>query len=256
MSADPAHAKERDEATVRSWQDRIDAAVRAVTDADTGVETALKAAVVDSGPLVGGRGFNGRAMGDVEKYEALAAEDALRRLSRGEHLSRRELAELERTFRDNSHDEAFSRTLLDDLGAAGTITLTNELNDLIHVKGGPGTGTYSTIESGLADTLATATRDTDSAWYRHWRTSMRHAGTAHYATDAQGERLDKAVGYQSLVTLMGKGHGYSPAMLENLTDDMIAAERRDPGIWRLKGEYSGRHGAGSPTTRWTARWAS
>ncbi|GGW76433.1 hypothetical protein GCM10010503_62780 [Streptomyces lucensis JCM 4490] len=242
VSADPAHAKERDEATVRSWQDRIDAAVRAVTDADTGVETALKAAVVDSGPLVGGRGFNGRAMGDVEKYEALAAEDALRRLSRGEHLSRRELAELERTFRDNSHDEAFSRTLLDDLGAAGTITLTNELNDLIHVKGGPGTGTYSTIESGLADTLATATRDTDSAWYRHWRTSMRHAGTAHYATDAQGERLDKAVGYQSLVTLMGKGHGYSPAMLENLTDDMIAAERRDPGIWRLKGEYSGRHG--------------
>lgn len=242
VGADPAHVKEPDEATVRSWQDRVDAAVRAVTDADTGVETALAAVVVDSDPLVGGHGFNGRALGDVERYEALSAEETLGRLGRGEHLSPRELAELRRTFRDNAHDEAFSRTLLDDLGAAGTITLTNELNDLIHVRGGPGTGTYSTIESGLADTLATATRDTGSAWYRRWRSAMRHAGTGHYATDAQGERMDKAVGYQSLVTLMHKGHGYSPKMLEDLTDDMIAAERRDPGIWQLKHGYSGRRG--------------
>ncbi|MFF2199070.1 hypothetical protein [Streptomyces sp. NPDC058145] len=242
VSADPTHTKEPDESSVRSWQDRVDAAVRAVTDADTGVETALAAVVVDSDPLVGGRGFNGRALGDIEKYEALAAEETLSRLSRGGHLSQRELTELQRTFRDNSGDEAFSRTLLDDLGAAGTITLTNELNDLIHVRGGPGSGTYSTIESGLADTLATATRDTDSRWYKHWRASMRHAGIEHYATDAQGERMDKAVGYQSLVTLMHKGHGYAPKMLENLTDDMIAAERRDPGVWQLKHEYSGRHG--------------
>ncbi|MGW0284120.1 hypothetical protein ACWDXT_13510 [Streptomyces sp. NPDC003236] len=242
VSADPAHAKEPDESSVRHWQDRVDAAVRAVTDADTGVETALAAVVVDSDPLAGGRGFNGRALGDVEKYEALAAEETLGRLSRGEHLSQRELAELQRAFRDNSGDEAFSQTLLDDLGAAGTITLTNELNDLIHVRGGPGSGSYSTIESGLADTLATATRDTGSPWYRHWRASMRHAGVEHYATDAQGERLDKAVGYQSLVNLMHHGHGYAPKMLENLTDDMIAAERRDSGIWRLKHEYGGRHG--------------
>ncbi|MEU4036095.1 hypothetical protein [Streptomyces collinus] len=242
VSADPAHGKEPDEASVRSWQDRIDAAVRAVTDADAGVETALAAVVVDADPLAGGRGFNGRALGDVEKYEALAAEDALGRLGRGGRLSRHDLAELERTFRDNSGDEAFSRTLLDDLGAAGTITLTNELNDLVHVRGGASAGAYATIESGLADTLATATRDTRSPWYRHWRAAVRRAGTRHYATDAQGERLDKAVGYQSLVTLMSKGHGYAPRMLEDLTDDMIAAERREPGIWRLKDAYSGGHG--------------
>ncbi|MDX2597982.1 MULTISPECIES: hypothetical protein [Streptomyces] len=242
VSADPEHAKEPDEATVRSWQDRIDAAVRAVTDADAGVETALAAVVVDADPSAGGRGFNGRALGDVEKYEALAAEDALGRLGRGGHLSRHDLAELERTFRDNSGDEAFSRTLLDDLGAAGTITLTNELNDLVHVRGGASAGTYATIESGLANTLATATRDTHSPWYRHWRAAVRRAGVRHYATDAQGERLDKAVGYQSLVTLMSRGHGYAPRMLEDLTDDMIAAERREPGIWRLKDTYSGGHG--------------
>ncbi|MFF5018582.1 hypothetical protein [Streptomyces sp. NPDC001165] len=240
VSADGEH--DADAESVRAWQDRIDKAVRDVTDADTGVQLALTAAVVDSDPLVGGRGFNGRAMGDVERYEALEAEGALERLSAGRPLSGRELTELQRLFRDNSDDEVFSRTLLDDLGAAGTIRLTNELNDLIHVRGGSAVGAYASIETGLADTLATATRDTDSAWYKRWRAAMRHAGVEHYATDAQGERLDKAVGYQSLVTLMERGHGYAPGMLENLTDDMIAAEKRDPGIWRMKGGYSGERG--------------
>ncbi|WP_257033343.1 hypothetical protein [Streptomyces sp. Ag109_G2-15] len=231
---------EHDESAVRSWQDRIDKAVRDVTDADAGVQLALTAAVVDSDPLVGGRGFNGRAMGDVEKYEALEAEGALEKLTAGRPLSPRELTELQRLLRDNSDDEVFSRTLLDDLGAGGTIRLTNELNDLIHVRGGA--AAYSTIETGLADALATATRDTDSSWYQHWRAAMRHAGVEHYGTDAQGERLDKAVGYQSLVTLMERGHGYAPEMLEDLTDDMIAAERKEPGIWRLKAEYGGQRG--------------
>ncbi|MFL4948730.1 hypothetical protein ACJ6WE_15450 [Streptomyces sp. MMS24-I31] len=231
-----------DDAAVRSWQDRLDKAVRDVTDADTGVRIALAAVVADSDVLAGGRGFNGKALGDIEKYEAEPAEQMLAKLSKGAHLSRAELAELERAFRDNSDDEAFSRTLLDGLGAAGTIRLTNELNDLIHVRGGHGASTYSTIETGLADTLAKATRDTNSQWYRHWRAGMQHAGVERYATGAQGARLDKAVGYQSLVTLMRKGHGYGRGMLENLTDDMITAEKREPGIWHLKGAYAGRNG--------------
>ncbi|MFG2607372.1 hypothetical protein ACGFT2_28085 [Streptomyces sp. NPDC048514] len=243
--ADRGHADGDHASAVHSWQDRIDKAVRDVTDADTGVRIALAAVVVDSGPLVGGRGFNGRAIGDVEKYEALDVEKALARLSRGERLSGSALAELERTFRDNADDEAFSRTLLDDLGAEGTIRLTNQLNDLMHVRGGrsgPLLWSCSAIESGLADSLATATRNTDSDWYRQWRADMRHAGVERFATAEQAARLDQAVGYQSLVTLMRHGHGCAPAMLENLTDDMIAAERREPGIWRLKGDYAGRHG--------------
>jgi hypothetical protein len=243
--ADQPHVDRDQASAVRSWQDRIDKAVRDVTDADTGVRIALAAVVVDSGPLVGGRGFNGRAMGDVEKYEALDAEKALARLGRGDRLSGRELAGLERTFRDNADDEAFSRTLLDDLGAEGTIRLANQLNDLMHLRGGQSGAllrSYSVIESGLADSLATATRHTDSDWYRQWRADMRDAGVERFSTAEQAARLDQAVGYQSLVTLMRHGHGYAPGMLADLTDDMIAAERRDPGIWRLKGEYAGRHG--------------
>ncbi|MGV9341023.1 hypothetical protein [Streptomyces sp. NPDC003688] len=226
-----------DDSAVRSWQDRIDHAVRAVSDADEGVRLALSAAV-DGGS---DRGFNGSARGDVEQYEALAAEGPLERLSRGGRLTPAELAELRRAFRDNAGDETFSRMILDDLGPAGAVRLTNELNDLLHgPRGVPGLSpTYSALESGLADSLATATRDTGSAWYRHWRADMRRAGVQRRATDAQGERLDKALGYQSLVTLMRAGHGYSPRMLENLTDDLIAAERRRPGIWQTRGEYAG-----------------
>lgn len=227
---------------VQSWQDRIDKAVRDVTDADTGVRIALQAVVTDSSPIAGGKGFNGEAKGDIEKYEGEAAERALDRLRKGERLSDRELAELERTFRDNGDDPAFSRTLLDGLGAEGTLRLTNELNDLIHARNDGHADHYAKIETGLAHALASATRDTGSPWYEGWREDMREAGVVRYATDAQGARLDKAVGYQSLVTLMQKGDGYAPGMLADLTDDMIAAEKKDPGVWRLKHEYSGERG--------------
>ncbi|MFJ3210120.1 hypothetical protein [Streptomyces flaveolus] len=225
---------------VQSWQDRINKAVRDVTDADTGVQIALQAVVIDSSVIAGGKGFNGEAKSDIEKYEGEAAEKALEKLRTGGRLSDKEIAELERTFRDNSDDPAFSRTLLDGLGAEGTLTLTNELNDLIHVQGGDRAARYSTIETGLANALASATKDTKSSWYEGWREDMREAGVERHGTDAQGARLDKAVGYQSLVTLMQKGHGYSPDMLGDLTDDMIAAEKKDPGIWQLKHEYAGK----------------
>ncbi|MHB9859753.1 hypothetical protein [Streptomyces sp. YIM S03343] len=230
--------EDADHGPVDHWQERLDKAVRDVADADEGVRIALAGAVVDSGALVGGRGFNGGAMGDIEKYEAGEAEGLLGRLAAGRSLSHRQLTELQRLFRDNEGDEAFSRTVLDDLGAGGTIRLTNELNDLMHT-GAAAAGDYASIEMGLADSLATATKDTKSDWYRDWRAEMRKAGVGHYATEAQGAYLDKAVGYQSLVTLMEKGHGYSPSMLGDLTDDMIAAERKEPGMWRLKGDYSG-----------------
>ncbi|MGH1556257.1 hypothetical protein ACRAWF_44385 [Streptomyces sp. L7] len=81
---------------VQAWQDRIAKAVRDVTDADTGVRIALAGVVVDSELLAGGRGFNGRAMGDVEQYEAEEADQYLEKLGRGGELTDAQLAELEK----------------------------------------------------------------------------------------------------------------------------------------------------------------
>ncbi|MGW7266949.1 hypothetical protein [Streptomyces sp. NPDC054842] len=239
-SPDAGHAQ-RVCTSTSSWQDSLDRAVRAVADADRGVGIALKAVTVDSDVLDGTcDGFNSRARGDIEKYEAEAADAIALRLNSGAELSDRDVAELRRTFRDNGQDKAFSRTFLDGLGAGGTIRMTNRLNDLIHVRGGKGARDFSVIESGLARTLATATKDTKSKWYGEWRGEMRKAGVERYETDFQGARLDKVRGYQSLVTLMQKGDGYAPQFLKDLGDDIISAEKRDPDVWDLKGGYSGK----------------
>jgi hypothetical protein len=237
---DAGHAQRACTST-SSWQDSLDRAVRAVADADRGLEIALKAVTVDSDVMDGTcNGFNSRARGDIEKYEAEAADVIALRLNGGAELSDRDVAELRRTFRDNGHDKAFSRTFLDGLGAGGTIRMTNRLNDLIHVRGRKGVRNFSAIESGLARTLATATKDTKSKWYEEWRRDMRKAGVERYETDFQGARLDKTRGYQSLVTLMQKGDGYAPQFLKDLGDDIIGAEKSDPDVWDLKGGYSGR----------------
>ncbi|MGW0882239.1 hypothetical protein [Streptomyces sp. NPDC002671] len=57
-------------AVVQEWQDSIDGAVKAVRDADTSVQVALEKVVIDSSSPAGGRGFNGEAVGDIDKYNA------------------------------------------------------------------------------------------------------------------------------------------------------------------------------------------
>jgi hypothetical protein len=59
---------------VASWQQRIDQLVKDVGEADKGVEIALAAVVIDSDVNDGTlNGFNGKAYGDIERYEAEAA---------------------------------------------------------------------------------------------------------------------------------------------------------------------------------------
>jgi hypothetical protein len=238
----PAHAGagSGEDAAVHAWQERLRAVVRDATDADLGVRIALRAVMADPDPVTGGNGFNGRAWGDVERYEGAAASAVLDRLGRGEPPTAADLAGLRRAFRDNEGDPAFARALLGGLGAGGTIRLADELNDLVHVHGGDRADGYAALGTDLANALATATQDTGSRWYADWRAEMREVGVERHATAFHDLRLDKAVGYQSLVTLMRQGDGgYSAGMLSDLTDDMIAAEKRDPDIWQLKHGYSG-----------------
>ncbi|MFV0133311.1 DUF6571 family protein [Streptomyces sp. HMX87] len=145
--------------SVRSWQDRIDQLVKDVTDADKGVEIAFAAVVVDSDATDGTlNGFNGQAKGDIEKYEAENAEDIATRLAGGEKITAAERAELNRAFRDNSDNKAFSQTFLSGLGVDRTIQLTNRLNDLAYFDAKDGKKAYLEIQKGLAETLGTATR--------------------------------------------------------------------------------------------------
>ncbi|MFD4634860.1 hypothetical protein ACFVYR_10800 [Streptomyces sp. NPDC058284] len=234
----------------RSWSGHIRKAVEAVNEADRDVKLSLEAVVIDSdlgdGTL---NGFNAHARKKIKDYEAEhEAEEAantLTRINEGANPSAREIAALKRTFKEYSDNEVFSKTLLDSLGPSGTLTLSNRLNDLGHVKD-PGHGSdYATLESGLANTLAKATQNTDTKWYKEWHAGLKKAGVSRYETDFHGARLEKVHGYQSLVTLMqagtgDKANGFSSAFLKDVGNDIIGAEKKNPDIWDLKGTYSGK----------------
>ncbi|MEU1402608.1 hypothetical protein ABZ471_09620 [Streptomyces sp. NPDC005728] len=233
--------------SVASWQAHVDQCVKNADDADKGVEIAFKAVGVDSDINDGTfNGFNGNAKGDIEKYEADEADDIAKRVNAGK-ASAADYKELQRLFHDNSGDTAFSQTLLDDLGAKGTLQLSNSLDGLAYDGDKKHGGQYLDIQKGLATTLATATKDPDSAFYKNFRADMRKAGTEQFKVDGLSPIPDEKVrGYQSLVTLMQQGHGYSGQFLEDTADDIRHAEEsymakgNTGSIWALRDKFSGK----------------
>ncbi|MGW4319485.1 hypothetical protein ACWEMW_09850 [Streptomyces sp. NPDC004684] len=266
--------------SVASWQAHIDQCVRNVDDADHGVEVAFAAVVGRAGSSDGTvPGFNGKAQGDIEKYEAQEADDIARRVAKGEKVSAADLAELQRALRDNKGDKGFSQTFLNGLGPDGTLKLTNRLEDLARFDDTKNKNTYLGINGGLADSLAVAmrvpdltdpqgghprfgtdaydeafrawTKTDDARFYNKWRAALREHGTDGYALEAAGDKIavgyghgQEIRGYQSLVTLMQQGHGYSPQFVADVTDDMIATEKKNPDIWDLYGDFSDKGGDG------------
>ncbi|MEU0006500.1 hypothetical protein ABZ079_20055 [Streptomyces sp. NPDC006314] len=233
--------------SVASWQARIDQCVKDVNDADKGVEVAFQAVVTDSDTADGTiGGFNGKAQGDIEKYEANEAKDIAARVNTGKATAS-DYKELQRLFHDNSGDTAFSQTLLDDLGARGTLQLSNSLDSLAHYDDKKHGGQYLDIQKGLATTLATATQDPHSSFYKDFRADMRKAGTEQFKVDGLSPIPDEKVrGYQSLVTLMQQGNGYSGQFLEDTADDIRHAEEshmaegNTESLWALRDEFSGK----------------
>ncbi|MGW4690270.1 hypothetical protein ACWEPM_36040 [Streptomyces sp. NPDC004244] len=228
-----------------SWTQHIAGTVKALDDADQGVKIALEAACADGygdkNDTTFGTGFNGKAQGDVEVYEARNAESIATRLAGGEKIPAAEMAELQRSFRDNSGKPEFSQVFINGLGAKGTIELTNRLSDEIHVKNPANKGDYTDLQKGLGATLASATKDPNSETYKKFRADMQKEGLERRNTSFTDLRLEKAYGYQSLVTLMGQGGGdYSKQFLHDMGDDIMKAEKDRKDIWVMKGgEYDG-----------------
>lgn len=213
-----------------SWTKHIDNVVRAFDDADQGVKLALQAAVQDAIPdLLNGtpHGFNGQAEGDIEKVEVQAAISLARGFSSGAELSDGERKEMQWLLRDIGQDKAASETFLDSLGPRATLLLSNRVNEAAERSGGPAQPAYLEIEKGLAAALATATRTPDSAFYEKWREGLRKAG----AEAVDDHQKVQTRGYQSLLSLMSRGGDFSSTFINDLGDDLIAAEKRHPGIW-------------------------
>lgn len=220
------------------WNQAITAAVKAVSDADDGVRIALEMVVVDSNTQDGTfNGFNAGAKHDVEQYEAENAKDIATRINSGEKVSAADMAELQRSFRDNSDNKAFSQTFLNGLGTDGTIKLANKLNDK----------DLKDLERGLADTVAGATQvpgktsdmppgskkfnewlnSADGRFYREWTESLDASGTKNFGSNTQ-----PLYGYQSFVSMMQHADkDFDDQFLYQLGDDLIAAEKENEGIF-------------------------
>ncbi|MFI6944194.1 hypothetical protein ACIBI4_33485 [Streptomyces sp. NPDC050418] len=230
------------------WSSHIQRAVKAVDDADDGVKIALEAVVIDTDMKDGTfNGFNSGAKSDVEEYEAEHAKEIATRINGGEKVSAADMAELKRTFRDNADNKEFSRTFLNSLGADNTLKFTNRLSGLAYSEDKDHKKDYLGLQKGLATTLATATKDTDSKFYRDFRADLQKAGVQKFTVDGLSPIPDEKVrGYQSLVTLMQQGDGYSGQFLKDVAGDIrkaeesYAAKGNTESIWALRDDFSGK----------------
>ncbi|MFJ6613592.1 hypothetical protein ACIQPT_25315 [Streptomyces sp. NPDC091289] len=238
-----------------------------------GVKTGMEKAI----PSMAQHGFNNTAVGDIEIYEAREAKAYADTLLDDGKLTAEERANWERLNRDNADNKKYSQTLLNSLGIENTIKLENKLSDLGHFGETGNRKDYQALERGLANTLAGATRvpefkdsdgkkipygangyqrelnawkkSDDAAFYNGWREGMQKVGVKQFNLEIVGEKVplgsgygQQARGYQSLISLMQQGDGYSPQFLADVTDDMIAAESNDKDVWDLIGLYNGKEG--------------
>ncbi|MGW9372245.1 hypothetical protein ACWGVR_19750 [Streptomyces xanthophaeus] len=244
---------------VTKWQQHIDDQVKAVSEADQGVKIALDAVGIDSNKDAFGKGndqtyngFNADAQDDIEVYEARNAEAIATRINGGGNVSAADYVELDRSFRDNAARPEFNQTFLNGMGAQNTLKFTNKLSDLAYFDDKAGKQKYLDLQKGLANSLANAMHDPKSKFYKDFRTELQTAGMDTYDLKVAGEAVNTVAkghgqevrGYQSLVTLMQQGDGYSGTFLQDLATDIRKAEDKkqggNPDIWDLYGSYEGK----------------
>ncbi|MEV7882906.1 hypothetical protein ACFV6B_18440 [Streptomyces microflavus] len=253
---DPDYQKSVRDA-VSSWQRAIDRLVAQTTDADTGVEIALKAVVKDSDPLDGTvNGFNGKALGDIEQYELRNTEEIAERLRDGKKVSDADLAEMERAMRDQAGDKAWSQSLLNKLGPDGLVKLSDVMSDRER-DGGSSADQYTKLLGGLANTVATATEvpgsmadagpgsakyqawlnSPDGAFYKKFTEGLKEAGAKNFDS-----KTNPMYGYRPFVEMMTRADvPFDDQFLNQLGHDMIAAEQKNSAIFQ---QWGGNHREG------------
>ncbi|MFD5548805.1 hypothetical protein ACFWJQ_19055 [Streptomyces goshikiensis] len=244
---------------INKWQQHLNDQVKAVSEADQGVKIALEAVGVDSNKDAFGKGndgtlngFNADAQGDIEVYEARNAEDIATRINSGDKVSAADYAELDRSFRDNAKSTEFNQTFLNGMGAQNTLKLTNKLTDHAYGDDKDNQQRYTNLQKGLASSLSTAMQDPKSKFYQDFRAQLKQAGLQQFDLKqiADSPQIgtghgQKVRGYQSLITLMQNGDGYSTSFMHDLADDIRSAEDKkrggNPDVWDLTSDFSGKN---------------
>ncbi|MFI8826371.1 hypothetical protein [Streptomyces sp. NPDC053431] len=214
-----------------SYTRKINDAVKAVTEFDADVKVALLNASGADGTAM--FGFNSKPVDDVEAVEALALSEKVREGK----ASKAELEHYRDLLKQNSDDKHFSEAYLNGLGAKDTLTIADRMNLAANERGIPADQKklYESIQAGLADTIASGTKDPNSYAYRPFVDGLKELG-GKVVTDETGPFGDNVPtqGYQVLVTLMNQGNpdGYGKEFLNELGHDMIEIEKKEPDHWQ------------------------
>nr|WSX51778.1 hypothetical protein OG409_24330 [Streptomyces sp. NBC_00974] len=200
----------------RSWTSRISDAVKAVTEFDEDVKIALMNASGADGTSM--FGFNSKPVNDVEAVEALALTQKIR----DGKASPEELAHYDELLRQNSKDKHFSEAYLNSLGAKDTLLLADQMNLASNERGASAADKklYESINSNLAGTIASGTKDPDSYAYEPFVNGLKEQGPELLAKGAR-----PLSGYHALTTLLRNGDGYGKQFLNDIGDGMIEAEK-------------------------------
>ncbi|GAA3390149.1 hypothetical protein [Streptomyces roseoviridis] len=206
-----------------SYTRKINDAVKAVTDFDADVKVALLNASGADGtaPL----GFNSKPVNDVEAVEALALSEKVREGK----ASKEELAHYRDILAKNSGDKHFSEAYLHALGPKDALKIADTMNLAANERGIPADQKklYEAIQTGLADTIASGTKDPNGYAYRPFVNGLKELGD-----DNLTGNLRPSHGYQHLVTLMSQGNAdYGKEFLNEIGTDMIKVEKDKENIW-------------------------
>jgi hypothetical protein len=205
----------------QSYTRNITNAVKAVDDFDEYVKRALISETASDGtsPF----GFNATPVGDIEA----AAATVLAEKIRAGKATPEELREFEGLVRHNSGDKHFSEAFLHSLGAKETVLLSDQMNLAAHERGASAADRklYESINTSLASTLASGTKDPNSYAYRPFVDGLKAFGD-----DSWGGTTPLR-GYQALATLMSHGEGYGKQFLNEMGNAVIATEKANPNIW-------------------------
>lgn len=205
-----------------SYTKKIADAVKVVNDFDHDVKVALLNASGADGTAF--FGFNSKPVNDVEAVEALALTEKIR----SGDASDKDLKHYNDLMRQNSKDKHFSEAYLHELGAKDTLLLADQMNLAANDRDASKADQklYNSISAGLANTVASGTKDPDSYAYKSFVDGLKAAGT-----DNIGDNLRPVDGYQTLVTLMQAGDGYGKEFVNDVGNGIIETEKSKPNVW-------------------------
>ncbi|MFJ6510061.1 hypothetical protein ACIQMO_23100 [Streptomyces sp. NPDC091406] len=234
---DYPEALRKQQAAVASWQRKIDRIVEDCSDADESLKRALEA--------------NMKSKHDFSKpaYKTLDAEQAghaaeLLKAVTGEGGTARNveaLRKLEDIIDDNRRDPEFATAFYRKLGAEGTLEAYTRMSldaTSLGPAGADRVGLVRNIQSDMGALLGLATTPSvpnhlDPAWTNQ----LLKAGRQEIDVSGFAGVNAKVYGYQALGALLREGT-YDQQFLTSVGRDMIAMDKKDPGIWSRNLPYN------------------